>query len=151
MLCRAANSRYETERDKARKNGDWNGLVSAARARAHILELSRLGIGRKSVAAAASVSHTAVAEIRSGVKLRIRARTERQILAVDETVMSAGRLIPAGPTWKLIDYLITEGFTEAQLAHRLGYKTPKLQFSRTRITGKTAAAVRRLYERIEAI
>lgn len=40
MLCRAANSRYETERAAARKNGDWNGLVSAIHARRHILKLS---------------------------------------------------------------------------------------------------------------
>jgi len=36
MLCRAANSRYETGRLAARKNGDWNGLVPADRARRHL-------------------------------------------------------------------------------------------------------------------
>ena len=41
MLCRAANSRYETERAVARKNGDWNGIVDARAARRHILKLSK--------------------------------------------------------------------------------------------------------------
>ena len=30
LPCRAANSRYESERQAARKLGDWNGLVDAA-------------------------------------------------------------------------------------------------------------------------
>jgi hypothetical protein len=57
MLCRAANSRYETERAVARKNGDWNGIVDARAARRHILKLSKAGVGYKSVADAASVAH----------------------------------------------------------------------------------------------
>ena len=55
MLCRAANSRFETERAVARKNGDWNGIVDARAARRHILKLSKAGVGYKSVADAASV------------------------------------------------------------------------------------------------
>lgn len=38
--CRAANTAYETQRALARKAGDWNGVVSAARARSHIAVLS---------------------------------------------------------------------------------------------------------------
>jgi len=40
-----ANSRYETERAVARKNGDWNGIVDARAARRHISKLSKAGIG----------------------------------------------------------------------------------------------------------
>ncbi len=97
MLCRAANSRYETERAVARKNGDWNGIVDARAARRHILKLSKAGVGYKSVADAASVAHSVVAEIRAGRKLRIRQRTERSILAVTKTAYARGALIDADP------------------------------------------------------
>ena len=116
MLCRAANSRYETERAVARKNGDWNGIVDARAARRHILKLSKAGVGYKSVADAASVAHTVVAEIRAGRRLRIRQRTERSILAVTKTAYAGVALIDADPTWKKINTLLDEGFTKSELA-----------------------------------
>ena len=148
MLCRAANSRYETERAVARKNGDWNGIVDARAARRHILKLSKAGVGYKSVADAASVAHTVVAEIRAGRRLRIRQRTEHSILAVTKTAYAGGALIDADPTWKKIDTLLDEGFTKSELARRLGSKTPAIQFSHFEVTAKTAARVDRFYRAI---
>jgi hypothetical protein len=40
LRCRAANSNYNTSRRAAKENGDFRGLVSAARALAHIKKLS---------------------------------------------------------------------------------------------------------------
>jgi len=148
MLCRAANSCYEAERGVARKNGDWNGIVDARAARRHISKLSKAGIGYKSVADAASVAHTVVAEIRAGRKLRIRQRTERSILAVTKTAYAGGALIDADPTWKQIDKLLEEGFTKAELARRLGLKSPAIQFKHFEVTAKTAARVDRFYRAI---
>jgi len=148
MLCRAANSRYETERAVARKNGDWNGIVDARAARRHILKLSKAGVGYKSVADAASVAHTVVAEIRAGRRLRIRQRTERSILAITKTAYAGGALIDADPTWKKINTLLDEGFTKSELARRLGSKTPALQFGHFEVTAKTAARVDRFYRAI---
>jgi hypothetical protein len=76
--CRRANSDYERERAAARAAGDWNGIVDAAPARRHILALSRRGVGRRMVAAASDVGLSVIADIRTGRKMRIRARTERQ-------------------------------------------------------------------------
>ena len=45
LLCRAAASRYECERDAARRAGDYRGLVSAQEARDHILALGKKGSG----------------------------------------------------------------------------------------------------------
>ena len=90
MLCRSANSRYETEREVARKYGDWNGIVNARAARRHILKLPKAGVGYKSVADAASVAHSVVAEIRVVRKLRIRQTAERSILAVTKTAYAGG-------------------------------------------------------------
>ena len=148
MLCRAANSCYEAERGVARKNGDWNGIVDARAARRHISKLSKAGIGYKSVADAASVAHTVVAEIRAGRKLRIRQRTERSILAVTKTAYAGGALIDADPTWKQIDKPLEEGFTKAELARRLGLKSPAIQFKHFEVTAKTAARVDRFYRAI---
>src|SRR6516165_6198001 len=63
LLCRAAASRYECERDARRRAGDYRGLVSAQEARDHILALGKKGIGYRSVAAAASVARSIVAQI----------------------------------------------------------------------------------------
>lgn len=150
MLCRAANSRYETERAVARKNGDWNGIVDASAARRHVLKLSKSGVGYKSVADAASVGHTIVLEVRTGRRLRIRARTERSILAVTKAAYAGGALLDGDPTWRKINKLLAEGFSKAELARRLGFKSPAIQFKRFEVTGKTAARVDRFYRTIMA-
>lgn len=147
--CRAANSRYETGRSAARKAGDWNGLVSAKRARRHILKLSSLGVGRRAVAEAADVGATIIAAIRSGRKLKIRKRTEQKILSVTPTAVSGGALVPADRALRLINRLIeVEGFTKTEIARRLGYKTPALQIKPGWITASRAAAIERLYRRL---
>src|ERR1017187_14328 len=88
-LCRAANSRYVIERCKAAKAGDWNGIVSASRAKRHLIRLGKSGVGLPSVAKASGVDEGAVKDIRMGYKKKIRARTEKKLLAVDESAMAA--------------------------------------------------------------
>jgi hypothetical protein len=99
MLCRAANSRYETGRAAARKNGDWNGIVSAKPARRHILKLARKGVGRRAIAAACDVADSIIHEIKTGRRPRIRKRTETRILAVSEDARGDKSLVPAKHTW----------------------------------------------------
>jgi hypothetical protein len=150
LPCRAANSRYECERAVARKAGDWNGLVPAVVARAHLVKLSRRGVGRRAVAAASDVSHTILQDIRSGKKTQIRQRTERRILAVTADALSDRALVPAGRTHALIANLLDEGFTKKEIARRLGYLSPALQLNRTTITAKNAARVERFYRLLMA-
>lgn len=145
LPCRAANSRYECERAAARKAGDWNGLVPAGRARAHLLKLSRRGVGRRAVQAACDVALTILQEVHSGRKTQIRRRTETRILAVTVDALSDGALIPAAHTHALIQRLLEEGFTRAELARRLGYRSPKLQLNTPKVTAKNAARVERFY------
>lgn len=145
MQCRAANSRYSCWREAERREGRCGGLVSAARARRHILKLAERGIGYKSVAKNARVARTIVFEIRSGTRERIRESTERKILSVGDSAARAATVIPAGPTWKKIAELLEEGFTKSSLAERLGYKSPAIQFDRDVITAKNARKVDRLY------
>lgn len=148
MLCRAANSRYETERAARRRAGEWNGLVAATRARKHLLALSRAGVGRRSVVAASDVGHTVICDVKSGRKTQIRADTERRILAVTVGAKAGAALVPAARTWQRIRVLLEEGFTKGAIARRLGRKTPALQIRKDRVTLRTAVNVERLYETV---
>jgi hypothetical protein len=151
MLCRAANSRYETMRAAARKRGEWNGLVSADAARAHLYELSKLGVGYKSVAAAANVSPTSLMEIRAGRKLQLRRETERRILDVDRSCVADGALVDARRAQRLLDRLKAEGYPALRLVRFLGMKASGLQFGRRRMTARNAQRIERLYRELMAV
>lgn len=121
-------------------------LVPAAATRAHLLALSRAGVGRRSVSAACDVAETVLQEVRAGRKAWVRRSTERRVLAVDAGARGDASLVPAGKTWRRIRKLVEkEGFTLGQIALRLGRRTPRIQFQRTSVTAKTALAVERLY------
>ena len=146
--CRRANTRYESDRAQARRNGDWNGLVPADKARRHMLKLSRQGIGRRAVSIAADVSVTMISEIRSKKKKNIRARSERRILAVTSADARDRSFVPARRTWKLLRMLQTEGYSSQFLARRLGYARPYIQFQKDRVLVRTAFRVERLYRQL---
>lgn len=148
LLCRAANANYESSRAQARATGDWNGLVPAGSARKHILALSKKGVGRRAIAAASDLSDKVISRIRSGEQQRIRRRTETRILAVSKEAVSDGTLLSARRTWRQIDNLLTEGFTKAELARRLGYACPSLKLGKHKVRARTAARVDRLYRSI---
>lgn len=68
LPCRAANSRYQSERLRARRSGDWNGVVCSDRARRHIETLRGRGIGYKQIAAAADLPTSIVWGIKTGAR-----------------------------------------------------------------------------------
>lgn len=148
--CRRANTAYETERAKARKAGDWNGIVSAERARAHMKALARSGVGRRAVQACTDIADTVLSEIRTGRKQRIRARTERLILGVTKAQAADHALVPSKKAHALIAELIEEGYSVKVLAKRLGYANPTLQFKADRITVRNAARIERLHRELTA-
>ena len=150
LPCRAANSRYESERQAARKLGDWNGLVDAATARKYILHLSRLGVGRDAVSAASDVSATIISAIRSGRRAHIRRRTEQRILAVTVDASADGAYISGSIARKQIRELLSEGFTKAELARRLGFRSPALQFGQGRLRATSVMRLDKLYRTIMA-
>lgn len=149
--CRRANTDYEKGRAAARKAGDWNGIVPAARARQHIAQLSAAGVGRRQVADASGVADTILQQVITGRRLNIRARSERAILAVTQQAAADHALVDAGPTWKLLDELIACGYAKAHLARELGYAVPKIQIKRTQCTVRTAYQVARLHERLRCV
>lgn len=144
LPCRAANASYEASRARARASGDWNGLVPANKAREHVITLSRKGVGRRAIAAASDVSEKVLSRIRSGAQQQIRKRTETSILSVSKEAVSDGALASARRTWHQIGALLTEGFTKAELARRLGYARPCLQFGKRKVRARTAARVEKL-------
>lgn len=143
--CRRANSDYERQRKAARLAGDWNGFVPADRSRAHLMSLSRRGVGKRAVQAASDVCMTVLTDIRTGKKKQIRARTERRILAVTPAMVSDRALVKPGRTHQLIEQLVEEGFTKTELARRLGYRNQALQFRKHRMTARNVARVERLH------
>lgn len=152
MLCRAANSRYETERAAARKRGEGNGLVDAAPIRAQLRRLSRQGVGYKSVAIAADVSKTVLQNVMTGRKHQVRARTVRRVLAVTKDAIADRALVPGARAHAMLERLLDEGFTKTELARRLGSKAkvPSLQLKARLLTARSASKVERLYRTVMA-
>ncbi len=145
LVCRAANARYAIERLRARSSGDWNGLVRADTARRHILRLSRQGVGRQAFAAASDVAASVIIRVRSRRQNHIQKQTEDKILSANEKAGSDAALVRARGTWRQINSLLGEGFTKAELARRLGYKSRSLQFGKRWVLARTAARVDRFY------
>jgi predicted ArsR family transcriptional regulator len=128
----------------------WNGDVDAAPVRRHLRKLSRRGVGYKSVAAACDVSKTILLLVLTGRKRAVRKRTADRVLAVTRDAIADAGLVDARPTWKLLDELLQEdtGFTRAELARRLGYRTPALQLRHGKVLARTALRVARLYREL---
>lgn len=82
--CRESNRSYAHAREVAKRDGDFNGTVSAKAAQRHLLKLSKAGIGRRSIERVSGISSTVLHAIKRGKKTRIRARTEKLILSVTE-------------------------------------------------------------------
>lgn len=149
--CRRANTAYETARARARKAGEWNGLVPADKARAHILKLSEQGIGRDQVADAAGMAATTLNLITRGLRTRLRAMNEKALLAVTPEAIADGARIDARPTWALLENLVATGYSKARLARELGYATRALQISHDQCKASTALKVERLHKRLRRV
>ncbi len=145
LLCRAANSRYESERRAMRQSGEWNCLVPATRARRHILNLSKHNVGRRAISAASDVSATIIFEIKRGRRATIRKSTQDRILAVTRLAVSDAALVPAANTWRQLNTLLAEGFSKAELARRLGLRSGSLQLGKEKVLARNAVRVDRFY------
>lgn len=125
-------------------------LVSTSRARAHLLWLRGLGVGRNSVSEASGISRSLVHAIASGAVRQVRARTERALLAVDESCRADGALVPAAPAWRNVRRLLAAGWSRAAIAQALGNETPALQVGRGAVRLRTADRLARLADHVES-
>jgi hypothetical protein len=74
-----------------------------------------------------------------------RSRADR-ILAVDASCVTGQTLVSSVPSRKIIRSLIAEGFTRAELARRLGYSSPAIQFAKgKKMTAKVAMRLERFW------
>jgi hypothetical protein len=149
MVCRAANSRYNCARERARRDGDRRDLVPVTRVLRHLRVLSRRGVGYKAVADAAGISRSTLGAILMGRRTRIRMHRERAILAVDAGARSGGSLVCAQRTWRRIEKLLEAGYSKAQIARWCGWKY-SIQLSHDVITARNAMRVERVANLIEA-
>jgi hypothetical protein len=149
--CRHANTLYARKRAAERRAGNVGDIVPADKVRAHLAALSAAGIGRRTVHDVSGVAETVICNIIHGKRTRVRASTERAILAVTAAAAADGAYIDAKPTWKLINQLLRTGCTKASIALQLGAVTPALQINKRRITARKADDVRRLYERLHCV
>lgn len=149
FACRMANSAYEAERKAARDRGEGNGLVSAEPAREHLAYLSANGVGMKTAADAAKVAPSIVVKIIYRQRLKIRAQTERRILAVTIAAAADGSLIDGAATWLLLDELIASGYSKRRIGCEMtGKLVNTLQLRREQVTVRNAGLARRVYERM---
>lgn len=128
----------------------WNGLVDAKAARVHLAWLSRNGVGRRAVNIASDVANTVLADLTSGKKQQIRAKTEKAILDVDLSCASDGAWIPSKESWELIGKMRKLGMTRMEISRRLGSKakTPALQVGEKMVLVKTAGKIKKLWDSI---
>ena len=141
--CRAANAAYyHTVKARGR-------LVRSARARRHLAELSRQGVGYKSVAAASDVAKGLLREIMAGARGLIREETERRILAVDRGAAADHAIVDGRRTHRAIAQMLRMGLTKTEVAQRLGYQVPALQI-KPDVIARTEARVLRLLAEVRA-
>lgn len=148
--CKQANAAYERARRQARLSGEWNGLVSARKVRAHLKALSKKGVGRRAVAAASDVPEGTLNAIQAGKQQHLRAQSERRILAVTVDMASDHALIDIAPTLSLLRELKEAGFSQRRVARELGRKQPSLQLSKSRITPLMASRIAKVHRRLMA-
>lgn len=134
---------------RCREALDYRGLVPSDRARTHLLDLSKQGVGNKSVALACDISTAILWNIRSGVTTQIRAETERKILAVDRQAAADGAIISGRRTHKAIAKMRRMGLTKTEIAERLGNKTRPIQI-KPRVLARTELRVLRLLAEVLA-
>jgi hypothetical protein len=150
LPCRAANSRYSVYRDRMKRLGLGDPLVDATPARKYLRHLSKQGIGRRAVRRATGLSENVLQKIKTGRRLQIRALTEKKILELGANCPGKAQIVPAAGAWRMINQLLREGFTKAELARRLGFATPAIQFNRRRITRRSIERVTEFYRGIMA-
>lgn len=144
--CKAGHCAYNKQRYRAIKlHGDWNGLVDAAPARRHLIWLSSKGVGRDPVHDVAGVSLSVLGKIRSGERKKIQARTSKKILAVGLGARADKSIVSARRAWRWLTKMLEAGFSKAELARRLGYRSPALQVRRDFITAKNEKRIEKLY------
>lgn len=148
--CRAANRDYERER--ARRVAP--AYVDATEARQHIVWLNNHGLGVKTIATAAGISHGAISKLIYGDYVRgrppskrIRKATQDAILTVRPADAADGAKVPAGPVLADVAELVRRGWSKAAIARAIGDgNAVSLQLGKDLVMARNARAIRALLD-----
>lgn len=121
--------------------------MSISQAQAHLLELQKAGVGYRQAAKLAGVSAQTVQRIRSGQAVKVKTETIAAVLGV-RAKLAPGAHINAYATRRLLKALRAEGFTEAQIARKVGLRRGRLEWEGKSITVRNARKVEVLWSQI---
>lgn len=141
--CKAANRRYSSTNQKARRAG-VEPFVDPAKARAHLVALREGGMGLRRVSELSGVSRSALLDLAKGN--RCTPYTEARILRVSlDEWRAPGAYVDAAQTWRRVNELLTLGWTKAAISARIGQGGRALQLGKRQVTQRNAAAIFRLW------
>jgi transcriptional regulator with XRE-family HTH domain len=156
--CTAANRQDAARRSRLQAYGQWEPYVDAEPVREHLQALSRAGIGWKRAAQLSGISTGAISRLLFGgpgdrkPAMRVRPQTAAAILAVPvkPASLSAGSLVPAAGVRRRLQALVAIGWSQSELAARLGIQPSNFAslLTREHVRTGTAKAVQNLYDQL---
>lgn len=145
--CTDANARY-----RATLAVEGAVLLDAGPARGHLRMLLARGVSVRAVARAADLNRKTITDLEDGTLDRCRPETIAAVLRLtfDQALEAAlpGDRIPAGPTWHLLNPIISRGWPKAWIAREIGCGTASLQLREDFVTVRNARAAAAFAERI---
>lgn len=157
--CSLRSREYEGRRRRLIAYRQWQPLIDAEPARAHVRSLMTFGIGWERVAKLARVGNTTVGDLLYGKPgkaptRKIRAATAAALLAVQPEfgALADGVRIDVTGTRRRVQALAAIGWCLSEQARRLGRSARNHYHVLTeeRVTVSTYRAARRLYDQLSA-
>ena len=154
--CKAANAKYAKAR-KLRVDAGYVTLIPSQKVLEHVQQLQASGMGWRTIADTAGVARSVVARLlrydTSRPAQRLRVATVRKLMAV-QPQPADGSFVNIVPTARRLQALIAIGYTQADLAARMGW-TPQninalVHGRRPNCTHGVAKTVSDLYEQLSA-
>lgn len=149
--CRRVCAEYQKNRIARHKAGEpSNHIVSATRAREHILTLGKSGVGLGTISEISGVNKSTLSLIRLGRKAQIREANERLILSVTKEARIDATRVSSKKTRRMVVKLNQEGFTHAEIAKRAGVSRSVFLPRKRSVYARTEMRVERFYNKIMA-
>lgn len=151
-LCTTASRNLNRSRARAIAEGTWIGLVDAAPVRAHLIVLSKAGIGCRTVHNFTGIPYSSLQDVKYGNRKKIRADKAEKVLRLDVTCQSDRGHVPAAPALAIIRRLQKDmGLTKTAIARRLGLKQRALQYARSKGKGGRRFVREETYQKLKAL
>ena len=146
LPCRAAHA---TRNRRLRRTGQ--PLTPAAPVRAHLVKLRGAGFGLRQLAQLSGVHRRPLQAILRGSRRKLQASTAALLLAVDTAAPRAdGQLVSNWHARRCLRSLQLEGFSQAEIARRLGLRAGRLRLqAKGKVRVRSARRIRQLTEEIQ--